>query len=161
MQGASEFVIGGVLTNFNTTGLLPNIRRPTLLTSGRFDTMRPPVLRTMLAGIPNAIWHMFNHSGHMSMIDDAGEMNDVLASFLEGRNISHIIVHETQLLEPPTTGPMLGIAVIAVVAVCAITALFCLVAKNLGKEKLTVILERDATPSFSYSALPDASDSRV
>ena len=56
--------------------------------------MRPPVLRTMLAALPNAVWHIFPHSGHASMIDDAGEMNDVVDAFLQGKEI----VSETPIL---------------------------------------------------------------
>jgi proline iminopeptidase len=115
MQGASEFTIGGVLATFNITQDLPNIRRPTLLTSGLYDTMRPPLLRTMLAGLPDAIWHVFPHSGHVSMIDDAGEMNDVVAAFLEGRAIP---TQEAETFAPASTGLMAGIAVVAALTGC-------------------------------------------
>ena len=55
MQGASEFTIGGVLASWSVTAQLPRVRTPTLLTHGRFDTMRPPVLRAMAAALPKAI----------------------------------------------------------------------------------------------------------
>eukprot|EP00747_Dinoflagellata_sp_TGD_P209562 gnl/TRDRNA2_/TRDRNA2_82944_c1_seq1.p1 gnl/TRDRNA2_/TRDRNA2_82944_c1~~gnl/TRDRNA2_/TRDRNA2_82944_c1_seq1.p1 ORF type:complete len:279 (+),score=48.97 gnl/TRDRNA2_/TRDRNA2_82944_c1_seq1:56-838(+) len=83
MQGESEFAIGGVLEYFNLTARLHEIEVPVLLTSGTYDTMRPPVVRAMLRELPRAEWHIFPHSGHASMIDDAGEMNDVVAAFLE------------------------------------------------------------------------------
>ncbi|CAE7699044.1 pip, partial [Symbiodinium necroappetens] len=44
MQGASEFVFSGVLGHFNYTPQLPEIANPVLLTFGRYDTMRPPVI---------------------------------------------------------------------------------------------------------------------
>lgn len=51
VQGASEFTIGGVLKNFNSTSELPRINVPTLLSTGEFDTMRPPVVDVMLQQI--------------------------------------------------------------------------------------------------------------
>ena len=83
LQGSSEFTFGGVLQHFNTTPRLHSIHVPTLLTSGQYDTMRPPVVDTLYRQIPKCEWHMFNHSGHISMIDDAGPMNDAIDDFLE------------------------------------------------------------------------------
>ncbi|KAG7349827.1 proline-specific peptidase [Nitzschia inconspicua] len=82
MQGASEFAFGGVLAHFNTTPRLPTVRVPVLLTSGAFDTMRQPVVDAMYQTIPQVEWVVLNHSGHISMIDDAGWMNDVVEDFL-------------------------------------------------------------------------------
>lgn len=84
MQGASEFTVGGVLAHMNITADLKLINVPVLLTSGKFDTMRPPLLRNILANLPDGRWHVFPHSGHLSMIDDAGSMNDVVAEFVDG-----------------------------------------------------------------------------
>lgn len=82
MQGASEFAFGGVLAHFNTTPRLPAVRVPVLLTSGTFDTMRPPVVDALYQNIPQVEWVMLNHSGHVSMIDDAGWMNNIIEDFL-------------------------------------------------------------------------------
>ncbi|EOD21055.1 hypothetical protein EMIHUDRAFT_208184 [Emiliania huxleyi CCMP1516] len=77
IQGASEFTIGGVLAGWNITARLPALGAlPTLLTAGRFDTMRPPLLRAMAAAIPNSRTLVLPHSGHCSMIDDPKLMND-------------------------------------------------------------------------------------
>ncbi|KAL3916986.1 MAG: hypothetical protein SGILL_004924, partial [Bacillariaceae sp.] len=82
MQGPSEFSFSGVLGHFNTTPRLHEFRVPTLLTSGAFDTMRPPCVEALYRNIPTVEWRMLRHSGHVSMIDDAGAMNDVVADFL-------------------------------------------------------------------------------
>lgn len=82
MQGPSEFSFGGTLAHFNKTPELPTLEVPILLTSGQFDTMRPPVVDAMYQTIPNVEWTMFQHSGHVSMIDDAGTMNNVVDDFL-------------------------------------------------------------------------------
>ena len=82
MQGASEFTVSGVLGNLNVTGRLNEIEVPVLLTHGRFDTMRPSIVKTMQGQIKLAERKIFPHAGHVSMIDDAGMMNDVVADFL-------------------------------------------------------------------------------
>ena len=58
------------------------IEVPVLLTHGRFDTMRPSIVKTMQGQIKLAERKIFPHAGHVSMIDDAGMMNDVVADFL-------------------------------------------------------------------------------
>ena len=83
MQGESEFTIGGVLEFWSVTAELHRVRTPTLLTHGSFDTMRPPVLRAMHAALPHAKVVLMPRSGHCSMIDDPGLMNDEIAAFLD------------------------------------------------------------------------------
>ena len=70
------------MAHFNTTPDLPSLEVPVLLTSGQFDTMRPPVVEAMYRSIPTVEWTVFPHSGHVSMIDDAKLMNDVVDHFL-------------------------------------------------------------------------------
>lgn len=82
MQGESEFTIGGALKFWSVTEQLRRVATPTLLTHGRFDTMRPPVLRAMAAALPHAKVVLFPHSGHCSMIDDPQLMNDAVAEFV-------------------------------------------------------------------------------
>lgn len=82
LQGPSEFTFGGVLGGFNTTPRLHTIDIPVLLTSGEYDTMRPPVVDALYREIPLVEWFLFNHSGHVTMIDDAGWMNSVVDDFL-------------------------------------------------------------------------------
>eukprot|EP00585_Thalassiosira_rotula_P012070 CAMPEP_0196136932 /NCGR_PEP_ID=MMETSP0910-20130528/5068_1 /TAXON_ID=49265 /ORGANISM="Thalassiosira rotula, Strain GSO102" /LENGTH=449 /DNA_ID=CAMNT_0041397299 /DNA_START=12 /DNA_END=1362 /DNA_ORIENTATION=+ len=54
-----------------------------LLTHGKYDTMRPSIVETMEERLKLAERVMLPHSGHVSMIDDAGMMNDVVADFLQ------------------------------------------------------------------------------
>ncbi|VEU45310.1 unnamed protein product [Pseudo-nitzschia multistriata] len=82
IQGPSEFTLGGVLEGFNLTGRLPAIEVPVLLTSGAFDTMRPPVVDALYQALPLAEWTMSEFSGHVTMIDDAGWTNGVVDDFL-------------------------------------------------------------------------------
>ena len=83
MQGASEFTMHGVLADFNVTERLAElVDQPVLLLSGSFDTVRPTVAQRMLEHLPVAEWHLFRNSGHVSAIDEAGSMNDLVADFL-------------------------------------------------------------------------------
>ncbi|CAE7252665.1 pip [Symbiodinium natans] len=83
MQGASEFVFSGVLGGFNYTPRLPQIANPVLLTFGRYDTMRPPVVDALYRNLPRVWKAMMPRSGHCSMIDDPRLMNDVVGEFFE------------------------------------------------------------------------------
>jgi proline-specific peptidase len=82
LQGASEFTFSGVLGGFNMTPRLHTIDVPVALTSGAYDTMRPPVVDAMYREIPLAEWTVLDHSGHLTMIDDAGWMNEIVDDFL-------------------------------------------------------------------------------
>ena len=61
---------------------LNELKVPVLLTHGKFDTMRPSTVKSIQDQIPISERVMFPHSGHVSMIDDAELMNDVVASFI-------------------------------------------------------------------------------
>ena len=54
MQGPSEFAMSGVLAHVNLTARLPEIQVPVLLSHGRYDTMRPSVVRVMEQALPYA-----------------------------------------------------------------------------------------------------------
>lgn len=82
IQGPSEFTLGGVLEHFNTTSRLSSITVPVSLTSGAFDTMRPPVVDAMYRSLPRAEWSISRVSGHVTMIDDAGWTNNIIDDFL-------------------------------------------------------------------------------
>ena len=82
MQGPSEFAFSGTLGGFNVTGRLHEINIPVLLTHGKFDTMRPSIVKAMEREIKLCERKMLPHSGHIAMIDDAGLMNDLVADFV-------------------------------------------------------------------------------
>jgi len=82
IQGASEFTVGGKLEKFNITSRLSSITAPTLVTSGRYDTMTSPVIDALLEGIPQAQYFEFPHSGHLTMVDDAVDFSEIIEGFL-------------------------------------------------------------------------------
>ena len=81
MQGASEFTIAGTLGTLNITHRLVEIQVPVLLTHGKYDTMRPAVVQAMKEKLTRVEDIMFYKSGHLSMIDEPGIMNDALHDF--------------------------------------------------------------------------------
>jgi len=92
MQGPSEFSLSGTLGTLNTTGRLGELGKqlPVLLTSGKFDTMRPSVVAAMERAIPVSERLLFHRSGHVSMIDEPGPMNDAIADFFQRVELASI-----------------------------------------------------------------------
>jgi hypothetical protein len=82
MQGESEFTIGGKLQTLNITHRLVDVRVLVLLSHGKYNTMRPAVVRAMLDKLPRAESQL-NRSGHVSMIDEPGAMNEAVADFFD------------------------------------------------------------------------------
>jgi len=86
MQGPSEFSMSGTLARVNLTGRLAELQTtPVLLTHGKYDTMRPVIVRTMQQALksPTVERLYFTKSGHVSMIDQPKEMNDGIADFFD------------------------------------------------------------------------------
>eukprot|EP00467_Chlorarachnion_reptans_P019332 CAMPEP_0114493554 /NCGR_PEP_ID=MMETSP0109-20121206/4170_1 /TAXON_ID=29199 /ORGANISM="Chlorarachnion reptans, Strain CCCM449" /LENGTH=358 /DNA_ID=CAMNT_0001670511 /DNA_START=35 /DNA_END=1111 /DNA_ORIENTATION=- len=82
MQGDDEFTAGGVLSHVNFTEHLRRINVPVLMTHGRFDTMTASQQENMAKEIRGVKVIEYEHSGHLTMIDDAGKFNDDVATFM-------------------------------------------------------------------------------
>ena len=78
-----SYIDSGVLGDLDLIPRLTELKVPVLLTHGKFDTMRPSTVKAIQDQIPISERVMFPHSGHVSMIDDAELMNDVVASFVQ------------------------------------------------------------------------------
>lgn len=84
MQGPSEFAISGTIAHFNMTGRLHELKRiPVLLSSGQYDTMRPATVDALYQQLELSERLLLEKSGHTSMIDEPGPMNDAIASFFD------------------------------------------------------------------------------
>ena len=82
MQGPSEFSItNSVMASMDLTPELRNITVPVLLTNGKYDTMRGPNIRSMVAEIANVQTMIFDRSAHMTMVDQPIEMNNALVDW--------------------------------------------------------------------------------
>ena len=83
MQGPSEFSITNsvMADKMDLSQELRNISILVLLTNGRYDTMRGPNIRSMVAEIENEETLMSERSAHMNKIEQPQEMNDALSKW--------------------------------------------------------------------------------
>jgi proline-specific peptidase len=80
--GAVPLVMRGSLKDWDRTEQLPEIRTPTLITVGRFDTVPVPVSRRMARDIPGAKLVVFERSGHMPWWEERDRYMAVMKEFL-------------------------------------------------------------------------------
>jgi proline iminopeptidase len=82
MQGPNEFVVTGTFKDWDRWGDLKNINVPTLLSVGRFDTMRVTDIERMGRLIPNARVMICERGSHCSMYDDQERYFEDLIHFI-------------------------------------------------------------------------------
>jgi pimeloyl-ACP methyl ester carboxylesterase len=83
MWGPSEFFATGVLEEWNVESRLGEIAVPTLILSGRYDEATPAQQQRLHDGIPGSRWRVFEHSAHLSFIEEPDLYCDVVTSFLQ------------------------------------------------------------------------------
>lgn len=83
MWGPSEFHATGSLKNWDIRHRLGEILVPTLITSGRYDEATTVVTQTLHEGIPNTEWVIFEHSAHLSHVEESERFIQVLGEFLD------------------------------------------------------------------------------
>jgi proline-specific peptidase len=83
IQGPNEFTFNGNLKNWDRTDRLGEITIPTLITVGRYDELTPACAETMHRGIPNSELHVFEHSAHVSHIEESEKYIEILRAFLD------------------------------------------------------------------------------
>ena len=81
--GKDDFSIGGKIEDFNITSRLDQIEVPVLLTSGRYDDVRPRIVDTIQKELKQAERVVFSKLAHLSMIDEPDRMNEVVQDFLD------------------------------------------------------------------------------
>ncbi len=69
-QGPNEFVVTGTFKDWNRWNDLPNIKVPTLLIVGRYDTMSVEDIQKMGELVPNARVVVCENGSHVCMYDD-------------------------------------------------------------------------------------------
>lgn len=82
MSGPSEFVVTGVLRDWDIVDRLGEIRVPTLITSGRYDEVTPDVVETVQRGIRGSEWVLFENSANMAHLEEPHRYMEVLEQFL-------------------------------------------------------------------------------
>lgn len=82
MQGPNEFVVTGNLKEWDRWEDLAEIEVPTLLSVGRYDTMRVADIELMGELMPNARVSICEQGSHCSMYDDQEAYFHALLSFI-------------------------------------------------------------------------------
>jgi proline-specific peptidase len=83
MNGPSEFHVTGVVKDWDRTERLPEIRVPTLITSGRYDESTPLINGILHNGIAGSEWIIFENSSHMAHIEEPELYLPTIQSFIE------------------------------------------------------------------------------
>jgi proline iminopeptidase len=81
MQGPSEMGASGTLEKWDRFDDLKRINVPTLVISGKYDTMDPAYMAKMAKALPNGELAETN-GGHMAMYDDQPTYFAKLTAFL-------------------------------------------------------------------------------
>jgi len=84
MWGPTEFFVTGSLKNWDVTPHLHRITAPTLITSGKYDEATDAVIAPVHAGIAGSKRIVFEHSSHMSHVEEAELYVAETAKFLAG-----------------------------------------------------------------------------
>ena len=82
MWGPSEACVTGTLKNWTAFDRLHSITIPTLLLSGRYDEATPPQMDRTQAELPQAERVTFEHSAHVSNLEEPELYLQTLADFL-------------------------------------------------------------------------------
>ena len=83
MQGPNEFVVTGTFKNWNRWDDLQNIKVPSLVIGGRFDTMDPADLQLMGERIPGGQTVICEQGSHMCMWDDPDGYYPAIEEFID------------------------------------------------------------------------------
>jgi proline iminopeptidase len=82
MWGPSEFYATGSLKTYDVTPRLHELRVPVLFTCGRFDEATPATVASFQRLVPHARLAVFEHSAHLTMIDEPVRYASTVRAFL-------------------------------------------------------------------------------
>jgi L-proline amide hydrolase len=84
MNGPSEFHVVGSIRDWQAKDRLGGIEVPALLVSGRHDEATPALQQTLLDGLPDARWEVFEASSHMPHVEERDRYMAVVGRWLAG-----------------------------------------------------------------------------
>ena len=82
MNGPSEFHVIGSIRDWQAKDRLGEIDVPTLLVSGRHDEATPALQETLLNGITESEWVLFEHSSHLPHVEERERYMQVVGNWL-------------------------------------------------------------------------------
>src|SRR3954447_9634599 len=82
LNGPGEFHVVGSIRDWHSTDRLGDIDVPTLLVSGRYDEATPALQETLLEGIADCEWVLFEESAHMPHVEEPERYVTVVGDWL-------------------------------------------------------------------------------
>ena len=83
MWGTSEFYATGSLRNYDRVDRLPEIRVPVLFAVGEFDEVRVETAADFTRRIAGARMEVIGNAGHVAMVDEPHQYEEMLRRFLK------------------------------------------------------------------------------
>ncbi|MCU0405304.1 MAG: hypothetical protein MUE99_12240 [Chitinophagaceae bacterium] len=88
MQGPSEFGVAGRLINWSVKDRLRELKLPTLVIGGTYDTMDPEHMKWMSEQVQKGTFLLCPNGSHMCMYDDQEVYMKGLIDFIKKNNVN-------------------------------------------------------------------------
>jgi proline-specific peptidase len=82
MVGPNEWMVTGKLKGWDVRDRLGEITVPALVARGAYDICTEKIARTLLGGLPNARYAVFEESSHMPALEESDRYLEVVGAFL-------------------------------------------------------------------------------
>jgi L-proline amide hydrolase len=82
MVGPNEWTVTGKLKGWDVRDRLGEITVPALVVRGAYDICTEKIARTLLEGLPNARYAVFEESSHMPALEESDRYLEVVGAFL-------------------------------------------------------------------------------
>jgi L-proline amide hydrolase len=82
MVGPNEWTVTGKLKGWDVRDRLGEIAVPALVVRGAYDICTDKIAQTLLDGLPNARYAVFEESSHMPALEESGRYLEVVGAFL-------------------------------------------------------------------------------
>lgn len=83
LQGPTEFTITGSLKTWSIRDRLAQIKVPTLVLGGKYDSMNPAVIKAMAERLPQGTAHICPRGSHFSIWDDQADYFAAINHFIQ------------------------------------------------------------------------------
>ena len=83
MNGPSDFYITGSIQTWQAKDRLAEVDVPALILSGRYDQATPALQQTLLSGLTESEWVLFEHSSHVPHLEEPEQYLSAVRSWLQ------------------------------------------------------------------------------
>jgi L-proline amide hydrolase len=82
MVGPTEWIVTGKLKGWDVRDRLGEVTVPALVVRGAYDICTEKIAQTLLDGLPNARYTVFEESSHMPALEESDRYREVVGAFL-------------------------------------------------------------------------------